>query len=209
MLANSVGYTFSYDTRNVGRNPDAGVLLRIGQDYAGLGGQANYLKTTATLGAENRIFNGDVTLRATLEGGALQMFGGANSRLPDRFFLTSQRMRGFKPAGVGPRDLTVANRDALGGNYFAVARFESEFPIGVPTEVGITGGVFFDIGSVWGLDNTNGGLVDDRMHLRSTAGVSLFWKTGIGPLRFNFSKALRKMPYDREQRFDLTISTQF
>jgi outer membrane protein insertion porin family len=39
--------------------------------------------------------------------------------------------------------------------------------------------------------------------------VSVFWKTPIGPLRFNFSKALMKEDYDKEQSFELTISSQF
>ena len=101
--------------------------------------------------------------------------------------------------------------DALGGNLFAVAKFEAEFPLGLPEEYGIHGGVFLDVGSVWGLDNTagTGGAVDDGFHLRSVAGVSLFWETPIGPLRFNFSKALQKEVYDVEREFDLTISTKF
>ncbi len=204
----AIGYTFAYDTRRSGLNPNAGILLRFGQDYAGLGGNNNYLKTTATLGAETKAFNEAVTFRVTLEGGALDALGGV-SNLNDRFFLTSANMRGFAPAGVGPRDLSVANRDALGGNYFAVARFETEFPLGLPEELGITGGLFYDIGSVWGLDNTNGGVVDDAMYLRSSIGLSLFWKTPVGPLRFNFSRVLQRESYDIEQGFDLTISTTF
>ena len=204
----AVGYTFSYDTRHSGLNPNAGILLRFGQDYAGLGGNNTYLKTTAAIGAEAKVFNEEVTLRVTLEGGALDALGGV-SNLNDRFFLTSANMRGFAPAGVGPRDLSVPNRDALGGNFFAVARFETEFPLGLPEELGITGGVFYDIGSVWGLDDTNGGVVDDAMYLRSSVGLSLFWKTPVGPLRFNFSRVLQRESYDIEQRFDLTISTTF
>jgi len=103
----------------------------------------------------------------------------------------------------------VANQDALGGNYFAVARFETEFGLGLPEELGINGGLFMDFGSVWGLDNTNGGAVDDGFYLRSTVGVSVFWETPVGPLRFNFSRVLQKQDYDDVQNFDLTISTQF
>ena len=44
---------------------------------------------------------------------------------------------------------------------------------------------------------------------RSVLGASLFWKTPIGPLRFNFSRPLKKETFDREQNFDLTIRTQF
>ena len=103
----------------------------------------------------------------------------------------------------------MANQDAVGGNYFAVARLEAEFPLGLPEENGITGGIFADVGSVWGLDNTLGGIIDDDMHLRSSVGVSVFWNTALGPLRFNFSKAINKQTYDLEQNFDLTVSTRF
>ena len=91
---------------------------------------------------------------------------------------------------------------------FAVARFEAEFPIGVVEEYGISGGVFADFGTVWSLDN-DGGFVDDSLNLRSSVGVSVFWDTALGPLRFNFSRALAKQSYDRTQNFDLTISTRF
>ena len=47
------------------------------------------------------------------------------------------------------------------------------------------------------------------MHVRAAVGASLFWTTPIGPLRFNFAKALKKEDYDEEQSFDLTISTKF
>jgi outer membrane protein insertion porin family len=214
ILASVLGYTYSIDTRRTGVNPNAGVLLRVVQDFAGLGGSARYIKSTATLSAETRVFNDAITLRATFEGGALKTFG-ADSRLTDRFFLTSNELRGFAPAGLGPRDLlvhypgTVANLDALGGNFFAVVRFETDFPLGLPEELGINGGLFLDVGSVWGLDNTNSGLVDDGLHLRSAAGVSLFWNTPIGPLRFNFSRVLIKESYDKVQNFDLTLSMQF
>lgn len=205
----SVSYTYSYDTRITGIDPNAGLLLRFGQEFAGLGGDTKFIRTTALVAAERKVLQENVTLRAAIEGGAITSLGNTTTRVTDRFFLTSQRMRGFERNGVGPRDLTVANLDALGGNYFAVTRLEAEFPLGLPVEYGMTGGVFLDIGSVWGLDNTNGGAVDDSMHLRSAIGFSIFWDTQIGPLRFNFSKAIKKESYDREQRFDLTISTRF
>ena len=73
-----------------------------------------------------------------------------------------------------------------------------------------------DVGSVWGLNKTTARAydgttyeIDDSMHVRAAIGVSLFWTTPIGPLRFNFSKAISKESYDKEQNFDLTISTKF
>ena len=52
-------------------------------------------------------------------------------------------------------------------------------------------------------------MVDDSMNIRASVGASIFWTTPIGPLRFNFSKAVKQEDYDEEQNFDLTISTRF
>lgn len=207
-----LGYTYSFDSRDTGLNPDAGVLLRFSQDFVGLGGDRKYISSTALVAAEAKVLNNEVTLRAELEAGSLNFITGGSTVL-DRFDLNG-KIRGFEPNGLGPRDLNVTNEDALGGEAFAVARFEAEFPLGLPEEYGIRGGVFYDIGSVWSLGNTAGGPlgadpVDDSLIWRSAAGVSIFWDTPIGPLRFNFSEALNKQSYDREQSFDFTISTRF
>jgi outer membrane protein insertion porin family len=207
LVTSAIGYGYSYDTRQNGLNPNGGVLLRFSQDFAGLGGDTQYIQTTAFALAERRILNDEVTLRAIFEGGAINMIKG-DSRVTERYF-GAGKLRGFERFGFGPRDL--GTDDALGGNFFAVARFEADFPLGLPEEYGIRGGLFFDVGSVWGLDDKAGsaGAVDDSLRLRSSVGVSIFWDTPVGPLRFNLSRALQKESYDKEQSFDLTISTQF
>ncbi|MFD1914451.1 outer membrane protein assembly factor BamA [Halodurantibacterium flavum] len=210
LITSALGYTYSFDTARSRIDPNRRFVFRISQDFAGLGGDVESVTTTALGRFETRVWNEDVLLRAELEGGALTMISG-ESRVINRFNLGS-RMRGFEPNGVGPRDLEAPNEDALGGNYFAIARFEAEFPLGLPDEYGISGGVFMDVGTLWGLDNTigtNGVEVDDGINIRAAAGVSLFWTTPIGPLRFNFSHPLRQLDYDREQNFDLTVSTRF
>ena len=54
-----------------------------------------------------------------------------------------------------------------------------------------------------------GTIVHDDFSLRHVIGFSLFWESAIGPLRFNFTKALKKETYDEERNFDFTISAQF
>ena len=206
-ITSALGYTYSYDTRLGGRDPNSSVYFKFGQDFAGVGGDITSINSTALASYQRKAFREEMTLRAEIEGGVL-VTSGSDSRLVDRFTCNG-KIRGFEPNGIGPRDLTVANRDAVGGNYFAVARLEAEFPLGLPEEYGITGGLFADVGSVWGLDNTLGGTIDDSFNLRSSVGVSIFWNTALGPLRFNFSKAINKETYDLEQNFDLTVSTRF
>ncbi|MCF8486337.1 MAG: outer membrane protein assembly factor BamA [Rhodobacteraceae bacterium] len=205
-LVSTIGYTYSYDTRIGGLSPDRAVLLRFSQDFAGLGGDAKYLSTNVLALAERKVLNEEVTLRAIFEGGAVVSTGGYVTRVTDRFF-GNGKIRGFESNGIGPRDTVTG--DALGGNYYATARLEADFPLGFPEEYGITGGMFVDVGSVWGLDDNNGGAIDDSAHPRASVGVSVLWDAPIGPLRFNFSKALKKESYDKEQAFDLTISTKF
>jgi outer membrane protein insertion porin family len=208
----SIGYTYSFDSRRSGLDPNTGVLLRFGQEVSGVGTTNQILRTTALASAETKVFREDVTLRLDLEGGMLTPIGGATTRITDRFIPDNRTLRGFQGSGVGPRDNNATNADALGGNYFAVARLESQFPLGLPDEYNILGGLFMDVGSVWGLQDTAGalpGTVDDSAHLRATLGFAVYWTTGLGPLRFNFTTPLLAETYDRTTAFDLTISTQF
>lgn len=216
LVTSAVGYTYSYDTARGGLDPDRRFLFRFSQDFAGFGGDVTSVSTGVLAMAERQFLNSDVTLRAIFEGGAVVTSGSEGSRVTDRFF-GNGKIRGFEPNGMGPRDLSAVNEDALGGNFFAVARFEAEFPLGLPEEYNIRGGLFLDVGSVWGLDDRVGTgpqpngdpLVDDSAHIRSSIGVSLLWDTPIGPLRFNLSSPIEKQEYDREQAFDLTISARF
>ncbi|WP_323784567.1 outer membrane protein assembly factor BamA [Thalassovita sp.] len=215
--SSSLGYSYSFDSRRSGLNPNSGVLFQFGQEFAGLGGDVTFTKSTAKAVAQTRVLNEEITLRASIEGGLLD-YNTGSSRSVDRFQIGSGLIRGFDPDGIGPREIVydssgnVVSNDSLGGDMFAVARFEAEFPLGLPEEYGIHGGVFYDVGSVWGLGNTSsatGTVLYEDFSLRHVIGLSLFWKTPVGPLRFNWSKALQKEAEDIEQTFNLTISTEF
>ncbi len=208
----SLGVSYVYDSRLGGLNPNAGVLFEVGLDAAGLGGDNEFYKSTARAIAQTRVLSEEVVLRATLEMGALHWRGDDFSRTLDRFVLGPNTFRGFEPAGLGPRDLSNGQDDAIGGNYYWVARFESDFPLGLPEELGLRGGVFYDVGNLYNIDNVNtagADIVGADGSIRHVVGVSVLWETPFGPLRFNFSKALKKEDFDQEQNFDLTIQAQF
>ena len=205
----SLGYTYTWDTRRSGLDENRGVILRFGQELGF--GDTTFVKTTATAGAETKVLNEEITLRATIEGGHLHYSDG-NATIADRFFLSGRQMRGFDLYGMGPRYSDGTISDSLGGNSYAVARLEAEFPIGLPDEYGIHGGAFVDYGSLWdpGVDCSSG----SNVHYcdftpRAVAGVSLFWDTPVGPLRFNFTDTLLSEDLDEAKSFDVTISTSF
>jgi outer membrane protein insertion porin family len=217
--SSSLGFTYSYDSRLTGLDPNIGFTMQVGADYAGLGGDSEYLRTTAKLVAQRKILNEEVTLRATLETGSLHWMGDDYSRSIDRFVLTPSVMRGFEPGGIGPRDTAPradggSYDDFLGGNVYAVARFDAEFPLGLPEELGLRGGLFYDVGNLWGLQDVDtpasGGFVVGRNgSFRHVVGFSVLWTTAFGPLRFNFSNAVKKEDFDKEQSFDLTLQARF
>ncbi|MDF1727587.1 MAG: outer membrane protein assembly factor BamA [Sulfitobacter sp.] len=210
-LTSSIGYSYTYDTRSGGLDPTRGVLLEFSQDFGGVGGDTKYIKTTAKAVGERKILNEEVTLRATLEGGALSWSEGVN-RTVDRFILSPNIIRGFEPGGIGPRDLSNGADDALGGNLYVAARFEAEFPLGLPEEYGISGGLFYDVGNLWDLSDVNlsgGSIVGEGGSFRHVVGFSVFWDTPVGPLQFNVSKALKSETFDKEQSFEITLRTEF
>jgi len=201
----SVGYQYSWDSRRAGLDTSSGIALRFSQEFGV--GDANFVKTEASALAQTRVFNDEVTLTAAIEAGNLS-YNDGDSRITDRFFLGSRDIRGFESRGIGPRDADTD--DALGGNQYAVARLEAQFPLGLPEEYGIRGGVFVDHGAIWDVGDTAGiNVLYDEFSARTVAGVSIFWTTPLGPLRFNFTEPLDVRERDKTKDFDLTISTSF
>jgi outer membrane protein insertion porin family len=213
LWTSSVGYEYTFDTRRKGLNPKAGVLLSFGQEFAGLGGDNEFIKTTARAVAETDVFREEVTLRAILEGGAIHFNSGQGSRFINRF--SNPIIRGFESNGLGPAEITPGgSTEQLGGDFFAALKFEAEFPLGLPSEFGITGGAFYDIGSIWGIDNKGSvapgnTLASSGFEPRHVIGLSLFWDSPFGPIRMDFSNVLKSESSDVEQSFNLSARTNF
>ncbi|SMX28102.1 Outer membrane protein assembly factor BamA precursor [Pelagimonas phthalicica] len=213
----SVGYTYTYDTLRAGLSDNTRVRLEFGQDFGGLGGDTAFVKTTARAVAQTKIFNDEVTLRASIRGGALS-YSKEDSRTTDRFRVSPTVMRGFETNGIGPREINdgLDIDDPLGGNFFAVARFEADFSLGLPEEYGLKGGVFYDVGSVWGVNDgydslvsAGGEIVSSDFELRHVVGVSLFWDSVLGPLRLDFTEAVKKNKHDKPLNFNISVSRNF
>ena len=121
-----IGATYGFDTRKTGFNPDAGVNLTVSQEFSGLGGVNQHIKTNALLSGQTELLNGNLGLMGEIEAGRLQSFSGGSGVL-DRFFASGGAIRGFEHNGIGPRDISATNKDALGGNLFAAARLKQSF----------------------------------------------------------------------------------
>jgi outer membrane protein insertion porin family len=214
-ITGTLGYTYVYDTREKGVDPSRGWVFSLSQDLGIGNGSRRFFKSEARAGYEMAVFNEDIKLMADGRVGMLHMINGS-SRNRERFQLANV-MRGFAPGDSGPRDFASLEDDVLGGTRYAVVSLEAQFPLGLPEEYGIRGGVFADVGTVWGVDNASrpginlvsGGENSADRHLRATLGVSLFWDSPLGPLRFDFSRPVKKRDYDKAQNFDFSIVSSF
>ncbi len=196
--------TYSFDKRNSIIEPTSGYKFSVTQEFAGFTGDRTYSRTTVDAKYFKSFFNEEVILTTEFEGGVIISSDDA-TLITERFMLGGANLRGFEQQGLGPRDTVVDQ--ALGGNQFFTIRTEASFPIGLPEEYGIHAGVFFDVGSLWGLDFTGG--FDDSATLRAAIGVTLFWETPLGPLRFDFASPIKKEDFDETESFRFSIATRF
>jgi outer membrane protein insertion porin family len=220
LITSAIGATYAYDRRNSVVDPTAGFIMTLNQEFAGLGGDVTHSKTRGTARVYSSLFDEQVVLSAELEGGAI--FSDQGTRITDRFNAGGDSFRGFARNGLGPRDdcgigeclppqQDLEVNESLGGNYYYILRADASFPLGLPEEYGIYGGIFGDVGSLWGLDDTNGsmGQVDASMQLRASVGVSLFVDTPFAPLRFNYAVPVKKVDTDVVERFRFSVESRF
>ncbi|WP_082594555.1 outer membrane protein assembly factor BamA [Sphingomonas sp. Root710] len=165
-LTSSVGYSLVYDNLNNRIRPTRGQRVVLSQDFAGLGGEVRYIKSSFEATKYWGVGSGFV-FSAGLEGGYIKGLGQA-VRLTDRFFLGEPDMRGFGIRGVGPRvkrsfyrpgetpafpdNKNNTTDDALGGNTYYRGRLELEIPLGNGArELGLRPSIFLDAGAVFGV----------------------------------------------------------
>jgi len=223
-----VGYKLSYNALDNNLNPTSGLYLQFVQDLAGVGGDVNFIRTTAEARNYYEVFP-DVVGVLKLQGGHVAAWGGSDLRMLDHFQLGPEIVRGFEPAGIGPRDVTPGTtQDALGGSLYWGTSFEMQTPLYfLPKEVGIKVAAFADAGSLWDYRgptswNVTGEKVqvglDSPSDIRSSVGVGLIWDSPLGPLRFDFAYPITKacatasdgtQVCDRTQFFRFSGGTKF
>ena len=210
-ITSSVGYGLTYDQRDDVIEPTSGYFVDVDQDFAGLGGDARYVRSQGSVKGWTAFFDEQLVASLEFEVGTIYGFGEDDLRVNERFFLGGASLRGFADDGVGPRDLSTD--DALGGNHRLVSRLEVSFPLGLPEELGVYGGFFVDAGTLFGLDGDpvgeDGVPIDDDLELRVGAGALLFVDTPFGPLELSFGTPIIKEDFDNSELFRLSIGTRF
>jgi outer membrane protein insertion porin family len=206
-VESALGHTLTYDKRDSSLVPTEGYFGRLSNDFAGLGGDETYLRTRVEGGyfyPIDRTHDWVVSTRATTG----YIFGiGDDTRISQRFMLGGSNLRGFEAAGAGPRD--IATGDALGAKLFYTGSVQLDFPLGLPSELAITGRVFSDFGSSEGVDGARPGEIYDTGSIRSSVGFGFGWDSPFGPIGVDISQAVQKEDHDKEEVFRLNFGTRF
>ncbi|WP_336279158.1 outer membrane protein assembly factor BamA [Bartonella sp. CB175] len=212
----SISYGLTYNSIDDMRNPHDGLYVRVLQEYAGLGGNAKFLKTTGKAMMYKTLSDPmDLVGLLSFGAGYIHEIGQEGVRIFD-MFKSSDLIRGFKYNGIGPRQ--VSNKGEvyfLGGTTYMNATAELQFPIPVvPEGLGLRGALFADIATLYG--NNYKPVVQGEMLVtnvksawRTSAGASLMWESPFGPLRFDYAWPITKQEGDRVQQFNFGISTKF
>lgn len=182
------------------------VKLDFSQSFVGLGQDDVSSITRAGVALVSEVVPDSLAFALEIEGGHVETLSGGPTRVVDRFFLGGNDLRGFAPRGIGPLD----GGQFLGGNSYAVVRAETNSPITTIAGAQVSGGLFADMGAVWGLDNTNGfSAVDDDAQLRASVGVSMTVQIGDVPLNLYYAHPVESEAQDNTQTFGLAVSTRF
>ncbi len=219
-VTSAIGQVLLYDRRDNRQDPTDGYYASVGNDFAGAGFGVRYIRNKVDFGYYYSIAP-EWVLSFTAEGGDVFGWGGQQVLLQDRFFVGGDNLRGFAPAGIGPRD--SSSGDALGGNKYYAGSLSLGVPLGLPKELGITGRVFTDFGSLWSNDQKNivltpaqlaatgGGVpqIVDASSIRATAGVGVSWKSPVGPIRLDLGLPIKKESFDKTQFFHVSFGTRF
>jgi outer membrane protein insertion porin family len=203
-ILSELGHSLMYDRRNSKVNPTEGYYTVMTNDLAGLGGDTNYLRNEVRGAFYYKIADGWVS--TTRAGAGVIMGIGQDVGLLDRFFVGGDNLRGFSNGGIGPRDTGTA--DALGGEFMYTGGAELTVPLGFPQELGISGKVFTDLGSLMTV-NPGGSNIADDGSLRSSVGVGVTWVSPVGPISLDFAQAVTKQSYDETELMRVNFGTKF
>ena len=199
-----ISHSITYDNLDSAISPTEGIIVRVRNDLAGLGGSIRHLRNKIKAVKYYPIADQWV---ASVSGSAGHVIGlGDDVHVLERFFIGGDNLRGFATRGVGPRDSLTT--DALGGEWMYTGSLQLSFPLGLPERFGVGGRVFTDIGSTGQLE-PSASFVDDVTSLRVGAGVGFTWLSPFGPVGMDTAVPLLKEDFDITENVRVNFGTRF
>lgn len=203
----SISNVLTYDALDNRYAPKNGYITSLTQEYAGLGGDAKFLKHDLSFKFLKSFVNNKYTFKLAVDGGVITAVDKTNKLILDeKFYLGEFNFRGFEMKGMGPREKETG--EALGGKYYYTVTTELSFPLGLAKELNINGSIFADFGCLWGVDKTQR-LTEDKISMsnmpRMSVGIGFTWITPMMPIRVDYAIPLRYEEYDERKRLHIKM----
>jgi len=197
--------SINMDTRDNATNAKNGYIFSIAGALAGIGGDKKFIRLSNSADYYLSYYDESIILDLGYNVGVITGLG-QDILISDRYFLGGNSFRGFKQAGIGPRD--SVSKDTLGGNLFYTGSIKTTFGIGLPPELGLNGNWFATFGSLTGIDKSTATYFDDSS-IRLSSGVGISWSSPFGPISIIVSQAILKEDYDLTESLSFGLGTKF
>lgn len=201
----SLAQFLTYDKRDSRIEPTDGYFLRLGTEFAGLGGTERFVRVTGGGGYYYPL--GDQFVLGTTWSGGYILGLGEDIRINNRFYLGGDSLRGFRTAGVSPRD--KATGDALGGLWMYNGTVQLNAPLGLPQELGLTGKIFTDFGGIGETDSAVSADVNQSSMIRVSVGFGVTWRSPLGPINLDIGFPVVQESFDETENLRFNFGTRF
>ena len=104
IITSLAGFSLIYNTLDNRKDPTTGFFATYKQDFAGLGGQSDFIRETVDARWYHPITDDFIGL-LHLQGGQINGFGSQPLDIINNFNMGPTLVRGFAPGGIGPRDI--------------------------------------------------------------------------------------------------------
>jgi outer membrane protein insertion porin family len=194
-------FNFDYDKRNQKFKTSDGFRSNYNINVPIIS-DTNTLTNTYNYKIFNEFFENNIT-SFSISLASANSISDDDIKLSERLFIPSRRLRGFESGKIGPKD----GDDFVGGNYSATFNVQTNVPSIFQNFQDLDAVMFFDAGSLWGVDYDSS--LDDGGKLRSSIGIGVDWSTVIGPLNFTLSEVITKEDNDITESFRFNLGTTF
>lgn len=187
--SSSVSATLVTDKRDNRMEPSKGHYLSWSEEYAGLGGNRDFVRSIFDVRYYRNLI-GSLVLRTKFEAGNIFSTSSEAVQSSERFYLGGPNsLKGYDSFSVGPwrhttdpvdGKIVYANQGGLNELFYIL---EFEYPL--IREVGLKLVLFYDVGEAWNTDRS------DSFRLHQDYGWGIRWFSPLGPLRFEWGYPIK------------------
>lgn len=208
----SVTMSLKYDDTDDFYLPRKGIILSQSIENAGVGGEAEFIKTRTTFGAYKGLeewFGFDLIARYKAKINYVHDSGFLP--IAEKFYMGGiGSVRGYESYSLSPTTVEDANATngvrRYGGEYSATNSFELSFPLVPAAKMRLV--TYLDWGYIGTTEKENGDYKVKNLS-RGGFGAGLEWFSPVGPIQLMFSKPLAEEEGDETSLFEFTMGQRF